>query len=69
MKKHTSLLKIILIFSLVHMLIVQWPLVTQVLLMVDVTHLNGAYALFVIEAIQFFYLRLSWALSQSSLPT
>lgn len=54
MKKHTSLLKIILIFSLVHMLIVQWPLVTQVLLMVDVTHLNGAYALFVIEAIQFF---------------
>ena len=44
MKKHTSLIKIVLIFSLVHMLIVQWPLVTQVLLMVDVTHLNGAYA-------------------------
>ena len=54
MKKHTSLIKIVLIFSLVHMLIVQWPLVTQVLLMVDVTHLNGAYGLFVIEAIQFF---------------
>jgi glucan phosphoethanolaminetransferase (alkaline phosphatase superfamily) len=36
------------------MLIVQWALVNQVLLMVDVTHLNGAYALFVIEAIQFF---------------
>ena len=54
MKKHTSLFKIVLIFSLVHMLIVQWPLVNQVLLMVDVTHLNGAYALFVIEAIQFF---------------
>ena len=53
MKRQHALIKTILIFTLVHMLIVQWPLVNQVLRMVDVTRMNGAYALFVIELIQF----------------
>lgn len=53
MKRQCALIKTIFVFTLVHMLIVQWPLVSQVLLMVDVTRMNGAYALFVIELIQF----------------
>ena len=53
MKRQHALIKTILIFALVHMLIVQWPLVNQVLRMVDVTRMNGAYALFVIELVQF----------------
>ena len=53
MKRQHALIKTILIFTLVHMLIVQWPLVNQVLRMVDVTRMNGAYALFVIELVQF----------------
>ena len=52
MKQQHALIKTILVFTLVHMLIVQWPLVSQVLRMVDVTRMNGAYALFVIELIQ-----------------
>ena len=53
MKRQHALIKTILIFTLVHMLIVQWPLVNQVLRMVDVTRTNGAYALLLIELIQF----------------
>lgn len=52
MKRQHALIKAILIFTLVHMFIVQWPLVNQVLRMVDVTRMNGAYALFVIELVQ-----------------
>jgi len=52
MKPQHALIKTIFVFTLVHMLIVQWPLVNQILRMVDVTHMNGAYALFVIEIIQ-----------------
>ena len=51
MKRQHSLIKMIFLFTLVHMLIVQWYLVSQVLRMVDVTRMNGAYALFVNEII------------------
>ena len=53
MKRQHALIKMIFIFTLVHILIVQSPLVAQVFRMVDVTRVNGAYALFVIELIQF----------------
>ena len=52
MKQQHAIIKTIFVFTLVHMLIVQWPLVSQVLRMVDVTRMNGAYAMFVIELIQ-----------------
>jgi len=47
--KQHALNKTSFVFTLVHLLIVQWPLVSQVLRKVDVTRMNGAYALFVIE--------------------
>lgn len=52
MKPQKSLINAIVYFSLCHMLIVQWPLIKQVLRMVDITTLNGAYALVVVEIIQ-----------------